>query len=342
MASDFDNIFIREQYSAIPSRSSIDVGTVLWDQYPMSIPVIAANMPQITENVMATCMIDNGGLGILHRFCSIEENVHMFRSIYGLPNCPRYDVGVSIGVKQEDIKRYHKLYAHGARVFCVDVAMGNHEHMQKMIGVIKSFYDDIVVIAGNVSTAEGALNLVKWGADVVKIGIGPGSNCETRKRTGVGTPQFHALKEIKEAFVEQHVDAKIIADGGIRNTSDIAKSMIFADAVMVGAVLAGTIETPGRVYPCPDTDLWNRQYYKVFGGSSSAENKNRHGNPTRFVEGKMTTVPFKGHAKYILREIKEGLQSSYSYSNAMTTSLFQRNVIWGDGVHEYQGLNMTK
>ena len=342
MASDFDDVFIREQYSTITSRTLVDVGTTLWSEYQMKIPVISANMPQITENPMAHCMIDNGGLGILHRFCSIEKNVTMFCSIPGIPNCPRYDVGVSIGVKSDDIARFDALYEHGARVFCIDVAMGNHENMKSMIESLRSKHSDLVVIAGNVSTADGAVNLAKWGAQVVKIGVGPGSHCETRKRTGVGTPQFYALREVKTRFFEQKIDAKIIADGGIRNTSDITKSMIFADAVMVGAILAGTTETPGRVYPCPDTDLWNRQYYKVFGGSSSAENKDRHGNTTRFVEGRMTTVPFKGHAKYILREIQEGLQSSYSYSNSCNTKEFQERVIWGDGIHEYRGPNIIK
>jgi len=154
------------------------------------------------------------------------------------------------------------------------------------------------------------------------------SVCATRKNTGVGTPQFSAIQNAKKG-IKGFPNTKLLADGGIKNTGDIAKAIAAgADAVMVGAVLAGTTETPGAVYPCPDTDLWNRQYYKVYGGSASGENKVSNGKEHKFVEGIMKTVPFKGKAKYILNEIKDGLKSSYSYTGANNTKEFKERVVY--------------
>jgi len=153
------------------------------------------------------------------------------------------------------------------------------------------------------------------------------SVCATRKNTGVGTPQFSAIQNAKSGL-KDYPAVKIIADGGIKNSGDIPKALAAgADVVMVGAVLAGTTETPGKVYPCPDTDLWNRQYYKVFGGSASGENKVSKGKEHKFVEGIMKTVPFKGKAKYILDEIIDGMQSSFSYTGAKDMKTFKEKVI---------------
>lgn len=331
MSGEFSDIYISEQYSDVKSRTYVDVSNDI-GPIRLDLPVISANMPQITETAMAMCMRENGCLGILHRFCSVEENCSMLQMTRptkdGTSSSPIYDVGVSIGVKDEEKKRFDALYGSGARLFCVDVAMGNHVRVKDMLTWIREKnLKDVFVIAGNVSTGDGACNLAEWGANVVKVGIGPGECCTTRKRTGVGTPQFRAIRDVRNNLnATGRNNVAVIADGGIKNTSDIVKAMIYADGVMVGSVLAGTIETPGKVYPCPDTDLYNRTYYKVFGGSASAENKNIHGQAGQFVEGKLVTVPFKGHAKYILREIKEGMQSAYSYCGASNTREFKSQV----------------
>lgn len=133
------------------------------------------------------------------------------------------------------------------------------------------------------------------------------SVCETRKNTGVGVPQLGALDSIREACP----DIKIIADGGIKSNGDIAKALKFADAVMIGSFISGTSETPGHVYEDKDG-----KFYKTYGGSASAENKVKNGGNNAFVEGVMTTVPFRGHVKHILRKTKGNLQSSFSYSGA--------------------------
>jgi IMP dehydrogenase len=292
-------------------------------------------MPNVTENKMAIEMASCGGLGILHRFMTVEENVNQYKMAQkGIRSVNLRDsesyIGVSIGVKDGERLRFDRLYEAGARIFCIDIAHGHCAMMKEMITWIRNYnYRDIVIIAGNIATKRAALNLVEWGADIIKVGIGPGSVCITRRNTGVGKPQFSALMEVHEVLKETgETSAKIISDGGIKTAGDVAKALIFADAVMVGAVLAGTIETPGEVYTVEGTDLTNRQYYKMYGGSASRENKVINGQASKFVEGEMRRIPFKGHAKYLLREIEEGLQSAFSYSGARDLKEYKAKVKW--------------
>jgi len=322
----FNQVSIVEQLSEEPSRRFISYSADM-GKFVMGLPVISSNMPQITEENMVACMYMNGGRGILHRFCSIERNVEMYKeSMERLATDDIYAVGVSIGVSTKDKDRFLNLYEVGARLFCIDVAHGHHLLVKDMIEWVKEQADDIYLIAGNVAREEGARDLAKWGADAIKVGIGPGSVCSTRKNTGVGTPQFSAIQNSKKGL-KDYPDVKIIADGGIKNAGDVPKAIAAgADVVMVGAVLAGTTETPGKVYPSPDTDLWNRTYYKVYGGSASGENKVSNGKEHKFVEGIMKTVPFKGKAKYILDEIVDGLQSCFSYTGAKDMATFKKKV----------------
>jgi IMP dehydrogenase/GMP reductase len=143
------------------------------------------------------------------------------------------------------------------------------------------------------------------------------SVCQTRQNTGVGVPQLSAIQSIKLEY--PHIP--IIADGGCRTGRHITVALAAgADAVMLGSILAGTVETPGNVYPEESTDLVNRTFYKTYGGSASAQTKGEN----KFVEGKMVKVPFKGHVKYILKEIKESIQSACSYSGCSTLDEFRK------------------
>jgi IMP dehydrogenase len=373
----FSDIAIESQYTDVTSRSTdVDI-TSSMGKFSMRLPVFSANMPDITEWKMAREMTINGGVGILHRFMSLEENVKQYKKAKRLmffplikkgveklvqevyethdPNSEvgkigsatrlglgifklieealfkhdRYEIGVSVGVKEEEKERFITLRDAGAKIFCIDIAHGHSIMMKNMIQWIRDNSDEsITIIAGNVATAEGALDLAEWGADIVKVGIGPGSVCRTRSNTGVGRPQFTAIQEVSRSLeANNYEDVKVIADGGILTTGDISKALIYADAVMVGAVLAGTTETPGRVFPVAGTNLTNRQWYKVYGGSASAENKALHtGKTPSFVEGEMKTVPFKGKAKYLLNEIDDGIRSTFSYSGAHTMSEYKAKV----------------
>ena len=338
----FNDICIDSQYSEIRHRGTdTDISTILGD-IKLGFPIISANMPDITEDKMAIEMFMNNGLGIIHRFMSIEENLRCFNDarqgiletfldVYSSKTIDeklKYFCGVSMGVNDSEKERFDKLYEAGARLFCIDIAHGHSIMMKEMIKWIRGQAKEVIIIAGNIATAEATLDLIHWGASVVKVGIGPGMVCRTRSNTGVGKPQFSAIKEVNNAIRDAKLNVKIISDGGIKTAGDVAKALIFADAVMIGAVLAGTVETPGEVYAVEGTDLTNRQYYKMYGGSASAENKVKNGQASRFVEGETRRIPFKGHAKYLLREIKDGLQSALSYSGAANLQEYKQKVKW--------------
>ena len=341
----FTDVLIEPNYSEIESRSDVDLSSD-FGRFKLKLPVLSANMKHITGAKMAYNMNLSGALGILHRFNSTEDAIIDFQSALTYIETGVYDdsvlinfkckartyeaelaysVGVSIGVKESDKERFMELHKHGARLFCIDVAHGHHINMRKMLEWIRKesgTNSEVVIIAGNVATARGAIDLHTWGADIIKVGIGPGAVCQTRKNTGAGVPQLQALKDIREAFVGTEINIKIIADGGIKSTGDIAKAYKYADAVMVGSFLSGSSETPGDVYENPDGE-----FYKIYGGSASGENKVSAGRENKFVEGMMTTVPFRGHVKYILKRIRENVQSAFSYAGAATFSEFQKKAV---------------
>ena len=326
----FSDVLFEPQYSEVLSRSNIDVSSNL-GTISLPLPIISANMKDVTGPKMCYAMYENGGMGILHRFRDInEENdrygVELFKKTQNifrekgveLDINGGYLFGVSVGVQEEDKDRFSALYNCGAKVFCIDVAHGHHILVKNMINWIRSLHYDITLIAGNVATVNGARDLKEWGADIVKVGIGPGDVCQTRKNTGAGVPQLSAIRSIRQALPE----IMMISDGGIKSTGDIAKAMKYANAVMVGSYLAGSIETPGKVYESPEGEL-----YKVFGGSASGERKVENGGKQAFVEGVVKMVRFKGHVKHILRKVKENLQSSFSYSGANNLKEFQRKAV---------------
>jgi len=309
----FSDVLIKPKYSEIISRSDVSLA-VSFEKYGISLklPVISANMKTITGPNMAITMARHGGLGILHRFNTIEEAVKDFNEVQIVNG---FLAGVSVGVKDTDRIRFRSLYNAGARIFCIDVAHGHHILVKNMIKWIKQQATDVLLIAGNIATAEGFEDLSVWGADIIKCGIGPSPVCATRSRTGVGVPQLYALEKIAEQRNHQKIPSKIISDGGIACVGDIAKALKFADMVMVGSFIAGTSETPGNVFK---NDAG--QFYKVYGGSASAENKGEN----KFVEGVMKTVQFKGKVKYILQEIDEGLRSAFSYVGAENLNEYQQ------------------
>ena len=361
----FNGVLIKPKYSEVESRArDVNLETRLGD-LTLKLPVITANMKNITGPAMAAAVAEAGGLGLLHRFCTIEENIEMFNKARHFV-FSRYDrtprltaeqllekwkpvlypaagteaqlseviileseekvldkcnIGVSIGVKEEDKERFEKLYAVGARIFCIDVAHGHHILVKRMLHWINRevFNWDrhgrggITLIAGNVATPEGYADLSAWGADVVKVGIGPSPVCRTRFNTGVGVPQLYALQTVHEESMRLKHPTSIIADGGIGHVGDIAKAMKYADAVMIGSMIAGTSETPGQVFRNEEGE-----FFKTYGGSASGENKGEN----RFVEGVIKQVKFRGKVKYIFREIEQGLQGSYSYVGARNTNEF--------------------
>lgn len=311
----YNDVLIKPCYSEVASRSLVDLSTRIGNT-TLKLPVVSSNMKTVTGPKMAAILAKHGALGLLHRFCTTENNVEMFK------DSQTANVGVSIGVKEEDKERFEKLYSVGARIFCIDVAHGHHILVKNMLHWInndilnwdRSSRSQVTVIAGNIATPEAYYDMCQWGADAVKVGIGPSPVCRTRYNTGVGVPQLFALHSIHEESMKMQHPIAIIADGGISHVGDISKALKYADAVMIGSMIAGTSETPGQVFRNEDGE-----FYKVYGGSASGENKGEN----RFVEGVVKTVKFKGKVKYILREIEQGLQSAFSYVGANNLREYQ-------------------
>lgn len=300
MSLSFDDVLLRPTYSDIGSRKSVDISTRIfnWDVQP----IISANMPSVTSTKLARAMIAEKCIPVLHRFNTIDEAVSEFREV-ATPAC-----AVSLGLK--DIKdRSHSLWNAGARIFFLDVAHGHHEQVGKSVEYLRRIFgNQIYIVAGNVATYDGALFLANYGANAIKVGIGPGAACITREVTGFGVPQVTAI--IETAKVKNvYPNVRIIADGGIRNSGDIVKALYFgASAVMVGSLLAGADEapTPGVYY-----------------GNASAI-MNGHNAP----EGVSGAVERRGTVKEIIKNLTWGVRSGFSYAGANTVSELRQNVVF--------------
>lgn len=327
----FSDVTIIPKYSTINTRSSVNLSTRLTSHgvgstgLTLTLPIISANMPAIANVDVATSMEGNGGLGILHRFNDTSIAVKEFKDVQKkikklniIPPC-----GVSLGVKETDKLRFEELYKAGARIFCIDVAHGHHILAKEMLKWLnnsifkwaRSERSELLLIAGNIATPGALGDLTVWGADIVKIGIGPGSSCTTRLDTGVGVPQLYALQEAYKEILTQKLPIQIIADGGCKCVGDIAKALKYANAVMIGKMLAGTTESPGKYINIDGKEK------KIFYGSASFKNKNEK----KHIEGRDFFVDKKGSIKDVLSKISDGLQSAFSYVGASNLKEFQNN-----------------
>ena len=315
----FDDIQIIPAYSEVESRSQCNLTTRFTKQYKLGTPLVASPMDTVTEYNMAIAIASHGGVGIVHRFMSIEKQADQVRKIKEQEKL----VSAAIGATGDYKERAQELVNAGAIVLLIDVAHGNTKQVRDAITWCKQNLPNYVdVIAGNVATYDGAKNLAKWGADAIRVGIGNGSLCETRIRTGIGIPQVTALIESIRAVEESGIDVPIIADGGIRMTGDVAKALsLGADSVMLGSLLAGTRESPGEIHRM---GIWpNEQLFKKYRGSASAEVKQVHGLEEKNVEGNSKLIPYKGKVERIVSDISDGVRSAMSYVDATTIEEFQ-------------------
>ena len=315
----FDDIQIIPKYSEVDSRGKCNLVTNFTKQYKIGTPLVASPMDTVTEYNMAITIASYGGVGIVHRFMNIEKQANQVRKIKEQEKL----VAAAIGATADYKDRAQELVNAGAIVLLIDVAHGNTKQVRDAIAWCKQNLPNYVdVIAGNVATYEGAKNLVEWGADAIRVGIGNGSLCETRIRTGVGIPQVTALIDCVRAVEESGIDVPIIADGGVRMTGDVAKAIsLGADSVMLGSLLAGTRESPGEIQRM---GMWpNEQLFKKYRGSASAEVKQVHGLEEKNVEGNSKLIPYKGKVERVINDINDGVRSAMSYVNATTIREFQ-------------------
>jgi len=308
----YDDLLLVPSYSEILSRRDPVLNSEIVKGLSFNVPIISANMASITEDLMATSMVNFGASAAIHRFLYPKRLKEIFDNMeYKVIK----KIGISLGVKKEEAYLFLKEienYIEHIGYFVIDISHADHILVKNFIKEIKSKIDK-PIIAGNICTQDAAFRLIEWGADSLKIGIGPGRNCTTRKVAGVGYPQLSAIKWIYQGIKDRSIDnVKLIADGGIRTSGDIVKSLAAgADFVMLGGMLAGTKETPGN----PLT-LANNSMVKVYEGSASlnAQIKFREKPSSEIVsEGVSNLVEYKGSVDKFLPKIIQGVKNGLSY-----------------------------
>jgi GMP reductase len=318
---DYDNVLLLPRKCRVESRSECDA-SMQFGKHTFNLPVVPANMKTVVDEPITEWLAANGYFYVMHRFD--VDNVAYARKM----RSKNLIVSLSSGVKPPDYAVIDRLAADGvgADYITIDIAHGHAESVRKMIEYIKKKLPDTFVIAGNVATPEAVIDLENWGADATKVGVGPGKVCITKLKTGFGTGgwQLSALK-----WCARVATKPIIADGGIRDHGDIAKSIRFgASMVMIGSLFAGHEESPGQTVEV-DGKLF-KEYY----GSASDFNKGEY----KHVEGKRILEPIKGRLADTLREMREDVQSSISYAGGLKlTDIRKVNyvILGGDNAGEH-------
>lgn len=310
----FDDVLLVPKKTNVVSRSHVDLTTYLTPKIKLALPIVSANMDTVTESSMAVAVAQAGGIGIIHRFLTIDQEVQEVKLVkkQGLK------VGAAIGIKNDYIERTEALIKSGADAIVLDIAHGHSIHLLKVLKELVKKFPKKEFIAGNIATAEGALDLIKNGASAVKVGIGPGALCTTRIVTGAGVPQMTAIDECVQAAREYSIP--VIADGGIRISGDIAKALaVGASTVMVGALFAACEESPALVIY-----KGNKKYKLTRGMASLKANHDRQKKDASVMkdlklyaaEGVEAMVPFRGPVGDFIKKLMSGVRSGFSYSGS--------------------------
>lgn len=309
----FDDVLLIPSYNHHESRRIVDISsTDRLGKLTLSLPVMSSNMDTITESKMANFMHSKGGIGVLHRFLSVEENIAQFKECAGT-------TFVSIGCSSSELERAEALRDAGAEYFCVDVAHAHAKYVGKTLKTLREIVGSRCIMAGNVATYAGADYLSSCGADIIKAGIGGGSVCSTRIKTGFGVPMLTCIQDCARA------DRSIVADGGLRTPGDIVKAIAFgADFVMIGGMLAGTEPTPGEVITRDDGS--KVKHYRGMASREAQEVFLGQMHEWKTAEGVSTEVAYRETSEAIIADIIGGLRSGLTYAGANTISELQRKL----------------
>jgi GMP reductase len=349
---DFKDVLIRPKRSVLGSRKEVDVSRKFTfrnylPNFPNNtaphqywgIPIMASNMDGVATFEMADCLAEAGLFTCLVKSYSAEELIEYFdKESLHYTALRTESVAVSIGIREHDSKKFEEVYnkvGECLKYVCIDVANGYSERFVSFVKQFRDKYPYIVIIAGNVVTGEMTEQLVLNGADIVKVGIGPGSVCTTRIQTGVGYPQLSAVIECADAA--HGLGGHIIADGGCTSSGDVAKAFAGgADFVMLGGMLAGHDEGGGdiitKLYKTDklrkvttdhsityEDEIEERKFVQFYGMSSEAANKKHFGGlkEYRSAEGRDVLIPYKGPVGVTIQDILGGLRSTCTYAGAM-------------------------
>jgi IMP dehydrogenase len=311
----FDDVTMAPKYSEV-MPSEVDTNTKLSNNLTLKIPLLSSAMDTVTESKMAIAMARAGGIGVIHRNLDIIKQINEIKKVKKF----KLIVGAAVGAGPLEIKRAEAIIKEGVDLIVVDTAHGHSKKVADIIKAIKKKNSKITLCAGNIATSDAAKFLIKLGVDIIKVGIGPGSICTTRLVAGIGVPQLSAILEVRKGVKNSKV--KIISDGGIKYSGDIAKALSAgADAVMIGSLFAGSKETPGKLIKR------NGKLFKSFRGMGSVGAMNK-GSADRYFQTKQKDtskyvpegvegfVKYKGSVEKIIYKLIGGLKSSMGYLGA--------------------------
>lgn len=311
----FKDVMFRPKRSTLKSRSQVNLERTFRLMHTKTewtgIPIMAANMDTVGTFEMALALADQKLFTAIHKHYSVDEwNQFLAQAPQGIENY----IAISTGTGAQDFEKLAQLMKANAqlRFICIDVANGYSEHFVSFVKQTRKTYPDKVIMAGNVVTGEMVEELLLAGADIIKVGIGPGSVCTTRVKTGVGYPQLSAIIECADAA--HGLGGQIISDGGCSTPGDVAKAFgAGADFVMLGGMLAGHDESGG------ETIERDGKAFKQFYGMSSATAMNKHAGGVadyRASEGKTVEVAYRGAVENTVQDILGGIRSTCTYVGA--------------------------
>lgn len=353
---------IKEAYTfddllLVPAKShvvpaNVDTSTRLTDNILLKVPIVSAAMDTVTEEIMAIALSQLGGLGVIHKNMTVEAQAAMVKAVKGtevkdvesasVDKQGRLLVAAAVGVGASVIERVTALVEAGVDLVAVDSAHGHSEAVIDTVKLIASTFPDLDIMGGNVVTAQGATDLIYAGANIVKVGVGPGSICTTRVVAGVGVPQLTAVNDVYS--VARQYNVGVVADGGISLSGDISKALgAGASCVMLGGLLAGTTETPGEI-----VEVYGKKVKSYVGmGSLSAMQR---GSSDRYFQGGVkelaklvpegieATVAYKGDISDVIYQMMGGVRSGMGYCGCATIEEMHRNAqfvkITGAGLKE--------
>ena len=320
----FDDVLLLPQYSDIlPSET--DISLQLTKNILLKVPFLSSAMDTVTESKMAISIAHAGGLGVIHRNLNIVDQTKEIKKV----KKKNLLVGAAVGTNKDDLERARSLVTNGCDLIVIDTAHGHSENVLKTLSKLKRIIKKIPICVGNIATAAAAKKLYNSGADIIKVGIGPGSICTTRMVAGIGVPQISAIMEVKQVLKNRKI--KIISDGGIKFSGDVAKALAAgADAIMMGSIFAGTYESPGKKFKIKGKIY---KQYRGMGsiGAMSSGSANRYfqknfKDKSKFVpEGVEGRVEYKGNVSKIIYQLKGGLRSSMGYIGAKNLSQIYKN-----------------
>ncbi|MBS4027719.1 MAG: IMP dehydrogenase [Ignavibacteriales bacterium] len=320
----FDDVLLLPQYSEV-LPNEVDTSVSLSKKLHLKIPILSSPMDTVTESEMASVIANEGGMGIIHRNLTVEKQAHEVAKVKSKNK--KALVGAAVGVGEDYKKRASALVNEGVSTLVIDTAHGHSKKVKDALQFLRKEYSSLVLIAGNVGTSDGAKFLIDNGADILRVGIGPGSICTTRIVAGVGVPQLSVIMETSKVAKQNNIP--IIADGGIKNSADVVKALAAgASVVMLGNLLAGTDESPGELI-----ELHGRKFkhYRGMGsiGAMQGVGGDRYTGGLKattktVAEGVVGRVPYRGSLANVISQILGGLRSGMGYVGAKNISELHR------------------